>query len=97
MFIKSLNLKVDVSQTVINNPVYFNKDGKPAQSSEVFSASRLSLTHRLRVGHFHLDNAGHAQLFSTDLYGLPTLYSTHQLYYSGAWFKKKCMSTLVLM
>ena len=89
MFIRSLRLKVDISQTVINNPVYFAKDGKSAQSSEVFSASRLSLTHQLRVGHFHLDNAGHAQLFSSDLYGLPSLYSTHQLYYRGAWFKKE--------
>jgi hypothetical protein len=89
LYIKSLKLKATVTQTVINNPVYFGKDGRPAQSGEVFSASRLSIIHQLRLGHFHLDNSAHFQLFSSNLYALPPLYSTHQLYYKGAWFKKE--------
>lgn len=89
--IKKLKLKATLSQTVINNPIYFGIDGMPIQSDDVFSSTRLSLMHQLKVWKISLDNQAHFQVFSSNIYALPSFYSTHQLYYTGAWFKKEMM------
>ncbi|HMU04753.1 MAG TPA: hypothetical protein PJ990_14065, partial [Saprospiraceae bacterium] len=46
------------------------------------------LKQNFRIWRIHLDNQFHYQVFSNNLYPLPSYYSTHQLYYSGSAFKK---------
>jgi hypothetical protein len=88
MFIKKLNLKVGLSQNVVNSPVYWNDEGRPSQYEGVFTASHLIIEQKLKVGKFHFDNQAHLQVFNQNLYALPGFYSSHQLYYAGTWFKK---------
>lgn len=94
LWISTINMNAGLSQSVINNPIYWGKDGNPYQYDGVFTSTYLHLQQNFKTGHFHLDNHIHFQVFNTNLYPLPKLYSTHQLYYTGAWFQKVMNVTL---
>ncbi|MBK9734972.1 MAG: hypothetical protein IPO92_08400 [Saprospiraceae bacterium] len=86
--IPKLKFQAGLAQTVINLPVFWNKSGIPEQSLNVLSSTYLRLKQNIKVWKLHLDNQVHYQLFSEKLYALPTVYSTHQFYYTGALFNK---------
>ena len=88
LVIPSLRIKAGLSQTIVNKPIYWSVDGMATQSDGIFTSTYVKFEHILRIGHFNLNNHLHLQIFNTNLYPLPKYYSTHQLYYSGSWFKK---------
>lgn len=71
---------------LINNYIYFDKEGKPAQLSKPLNVAQLSLSNHVRLGNFHLENAVLLQQFSEAVVPLPELFSKHSLYYAGKWF-----------
>lgn len=88
LFIPGINLTASLAQTVVNNPVYWDTLGLPRQASEVFSATHLRIKNRFRVWKIHFENQANFQVLSSAIYPIPSFYSTHQLYYSGKWFKR---------
>ncbi len=88
LVIPRLRSRVGFEQMLIQNPVYFREDGLPVQSENVLSLSRLLASVSFRLGHFGAENTACLQLQSTALYPLPPWFTSHQVYYSGTWFKK---------
>ena len=96
ILIPAIKMKGSLSQTIVNNPIYWGTDGNASQFDGVFTSTYLRLQQNFKLGHFNLENQAHFQLFNTTLYPLPRFYSTHQLYYTGSWFKKVMDVTLGL-
>ena len=71
---------------LINNFIYFDTNGQPAQLSRPLSVAQLSLSNHLQMGSFHLENAVLLQQFSEQVVALPKLFSKHSFYYAGKWF-----------
>lgn len=86
--IPTLKLHGSISQSIVNNPIYWDLDGQATQYDGVFSASHVSVGNTFRLGKFHLKSDAHLQYFNDELYPIPTFFSTHQLYYQGSWFSK---------
>ena len=86
--IPAVKLSAYLTQSVVNNPVYWDTLGLPRQSDEVYSVTHLRLSHRLRVWRLNLDNSANFQLASSAIYPVPSFWSTHQFYYASSWFKK---------
>lgn len=87
--IPALKFSAGISQSLITNPIYWDIESNPSQKNGIFTATYLRVKQNLRLGHFHLDNQVHIQILNEKLYPVPPIYSTHQLYYSGKWFKKE--------
>ncbi|HMR89756.1 MAG TPA: hypothetical protein PKD51_16455 [Saprospiraceae bacterium] len=86
--VPTLRFQAGFAQNIVNNPVFWNKDFLPTQLTGVLSNTYFRLKQNFRIWRIHLDNQFHYQVFSNNLYPLPSYYSTHQLYYSGSAFKK---------
>lgn len=84
------------AQSLITNPVYWKKisdtDGQiaiaPFQSDQVLSYTLLGVKQNLKFYTIDFNHAVYFQLFSDNLYHLPPWYSSHQLYWNVAIFKK---------
>lgn len=72
---------------LINNLIYFDTTGLPAQTGVPLSIAQLEVRKDFRLGAFHLDNTLVLQQASEDFIRLPTLFGTHSLYYAGRWFR----------
>lgn len=71
---------------LVNNYIYFNEEGRPAQLLRPLSVFQLSLSNHLKIRSFNIENAILIQQFSEDVVALPQLFSKHSLYYAGKWF-----------
>lgn len=81
------NLQVDLTQTAETNSIYYGTVSIPEQWGDVYSATVLSASHGLRLGRFGLDNTAHLQVFSENLYRLPTWTTRHDLWWDGYVFR----------
>ncbi len=86
--IPKIKFTVGVMQSVVNKPIYWDTSGHSSQFNDVFTASLLYVSQKIKVGHFHLDNKVYLQVQNNKIYPLPSLFSAHQLYYTGRWFAK---------
>lgn len=81
-----IHLTASVNQTLINNPVYWDNDGRAAQYEGLFTLSQLEINHKLNSRFFGLENNVFLQFQGNRLLPLPGIFSTHRLYYNGNWF-----------
>jgi hypothetical protein len=84
----SLGLSVGIEQHIINNPIFWSPNETVLQSEKVYAHTHLHATSKIKLWRFHLDNSGHLQLVSDDIYGIPRLYTTHQFYLGSYVFNK---------
>lgn len=85
--IPKLKSKISLSQNLENNPIMWGADAQPYQFDGIFSSTRLSADIHLSLGGWHLENYIHYQLLSEDIIDLPSLVSTHRLYWDGNIFQ----------
>lgn len=86
--IPKLKLTLGLSQSLIDQQIYFDSQGLPQQSSTLFTLSRVFATHQLKWGILGFDNQVYLQNQPNKILPLPEVYSSHQLYFAGRWFKK---------
>ncbi len=86
--IPKIKLKVGISQTLVDQLVYFNAQGLPQQSNSIHNLSLIYASHNLKWGILRFDNQVFLQNQSTKLLPIPDIFSSHQLYFVGRWFKK---------
>lgn len=87
-FIPKINLKVGLTQSLIDQMIYFDVNGTPQQSNALFNMSLLYASHKLEWGILGFDNQVYLQTQPNRLFPVPDLFSSHQLYFKGRWFKK---------
>jgi len=86
--IPKIKLKVGFSQTLMDQLVYFNAEGLPQQSNSIHNLSLIYASHKLKWGLLGFDNQVFIQNQPTKLLPIPDVFSSHQLYFMGKWFKK---------
>lgn len=92
--IPSVNLSGTLRQTVENNSIYFGTDAKPRQVGDVYSATVLDFKHSIELGHFGMDNYFLTQVFSENVYKLPSFISKHNIYWEGLLIKGNLLGRL---
>ncbi|MEE9437860.1 MAG: putative porin [Saprospiraceae bacterium] len=92
--IPKINLKGKISQSVVNNSIYWDSTATPIQYDDVLSVTTLTMSHNLKVGKIGFENYVLFQVFSENIYNLPTLYSKHNIYVQGKLFKGVLLSRL---
>lgn len=86
--IPALHSHIGIEQMLVQNPIYFNEKGLPSQSETVFSLTRMMMSFSARFSSFTSENTGYLQVQSNTLYPIPPWFTSHQLYFTGKWFKK---------
>ena len=87
-YVPKISLKVGLTQTLIDQMIYYDLRGMPKQSSAIFNISQIYASHQLKWGIFGLDNRIFIQTQPNNILPLPDVLSSHQLYLTGRWFKK---------
>ena len=93
-FIPVLKLRGKVNQSLITNAIFFDQEGLPAQANEIFSATTLSLSNEIRFRKVGMENYLLFQVFSDNIYKLPTFHSKHNLHIQGYLFKRALFARL---
>lgn len=86
--IPRIRLKVGLTQTLIDQMIYYDFNGIPSQSSAIFNLSQIHASHQLKWGVLGFDNQIYLQTQPNRLLPLPEWFTSHQLYFTGRWFKK---------
>jgi hypothetical protein len=89
--LKSIGLKLSLSQTIIDKPLYFDNSAISQQLDGTLSISSIGLEENIKLGIFHLDNQFHFQHFDQKIYPLPNWFSTHSLYIQTRIFKQRML------
>jgi len=89
-----LRLKGDVKQSLVTNALYYNRESLPTQFDGIFSATTLTLANEFRIGKVGMENYLLFQVFSENIYNLPTLFSKHNLHIQGYLFKRALFARL---
>ena len=87
-----LNLKGSFKQSIINNSIFYNSEGRPEQFEDIFTATTLTLENNIRWKSIGLNNYLMLQTFSENIYNLPTVFSKHNLY-SEFWLFDKVIQS----
>lgn len=75
---------------LVNNFIYFDQNGRPAQTGAPLQIAQLLLSENLRLGRLHFDNTvGLQQINRDDVLRLPKWFSENSLYFAGKVFKKR--------
>lgn len=88
-----LRMEVGGHYHLINNYIYFDTTGRPAQTTAPVSLFQLTLRKDFRFGPFTLGNTVAWQQSTSDALRVPALFGKHSLYYSGRWFKNMEVQT----
>lgn len=72
---------------MINNPVYFDANARPAQLSGNINGSAFNMEVNLSLLKMHLDNYLTWQHYSVDILQYPKFFSVHSFYYANYLFK----------
>jgi hypothetical protein len=86
--IPKIHFRVSVRQSIVNNPVYWNNTGRPAQFDGIFTIAQLDAHHQLIFKHFGFENDVYLQIQGHTINPLPKFFSTHKIYYKGIWFNQ---------
>ena len=87
-------MKGQINQSLITNALFYDLAGSPTQLDEIFSATSLSLSNEFRVGKFGMENYLLFQIFSDNVYKLPTFHSKHNVHIQGYLFKRALFARL---
>ncbi len=87
-YIPVLKLKGKINQSLITNALFYNTEGSPTQLEDIFSATSLSLANEFRFWKMGMENYLLFQVFSDNVYHLPTFHTKHNLHIQGYLFKR---------
>lgn len=86
--IPKVKIKGQLSQSLVTNAIYWDEDAMLQQSDDIFSSTNLTLANEIQVGKLALENYAMFQVFSDNIYNLPTIFSKHNLYLTGYLFDR---------
>ena len=86
-----VNIEVDGSYHLINNPIYFDTLATAQQFDGAVNVVQLLFKKNLTLGNWHLDNTVAIQNSSEDVIRVPNFYTKNSLYFEGLVFKKKVL------
>lgn len=77
---------------LVNNFIYFDRDGRSAQSGAPLQVAQLILRENIRLGALRFDNTlAFQQPNRSDVLHLPKWFTKNSLYFSGRVFKKRML------
>ena len=83
--------ELTASQLTINKPIYFDENVLPTQFGGTYTNSRFSISQKIKLGIFHLDNYLFYQIYSQNLFSLPAYFTKHDIYLKSHLFKKRML------
>ncbi|MEM9548080.1 MAG: putative porin [Bacteroidota bacterium] len=89
-----LKLRGKVIQSLITNMLYYNQEAIPTQLEDIFSATSLTLSNEFRIGKMGMENYLLFQIFSDNVFNLPTFHSKHNVHIQGYLFKRALFARL---
>ncbi len=88
----ALGFQATASSHLVNNYLYFQQGGQPAQAAEVVSVNQLLIQQKIKWGILRSENAvGLQQNNRSEVLRLPTWFSKNSLYLAGHLFKKQLL------
>lgn len=89
IILHKINTGFYLQQDVVNNVIYWDENSLPVQSDNLFTSTKLMAKTSNKVWKFGMDNSAVYQLFSEDIFHLPSWYTTHDLYFESHLFEKR--------
>jgi hypothetical protein len=86
--IPRLKSSITFKQLIENNSLAWNADRLPVQLDNVLSMQSIEIRQDFSLGPIGLENFAFLQNINTEVYGLPSFYSRHNLFIEGYLFKK---------
>lgn len=86
--VPKVKFSASLEQHVVNNAIYYDTLAMPRQYEDIYTATILTLHQDLKVGIWNLENTALIQLMNENLYGLPRLWTRHNMYVSFPMFKR---------
>ncbi len=90
--IDKLNLELELSSGVVDNPVSYDTLATPLQNDASIEYLQASVEHRFFWKFVGIENSLMYQRFSENIYRLPKLYGLHNLFVEFPLFKKKLLT-----
>lgn len=92
--IPNFGLHIEVSQSALTNPIYFNVAAEPTQFDGTILISQLFLKSNHQFKFLHFKNEVGLQNLDNNIFNLPQFLSEHELYVEGYIFKRRMRSRL---
>jgi len=89
-----LHLTADAGINFTGNYLYLDSTQFFTQADDITSVFQASISHKLKLGHFHLDNQLLYQATDSDFLNLPELTSVHRFYFIDKIFKNRLLASL---
>ena len=86
-----IDVAVDGSYHLINNPIYFDTLATVQQFDGAANIVQMLFRKNLTIGQWHLDNTVALQNSSADIIRVPNFYTKNSLYFEGLVFRKKVL------
>ncbi|MFT4534802.1 MAG: hypothetical protein ACJA1A_001258 [Saprospiraceae bacterium] len=86
--IPKLKIKGNIKQSLVNNAIYYDTTSTVRQTEEIFSSTSISIANEFTFWKLGMENYAMFQIFSDNIYNLPTLYSKHNLHITGYLFDR---------
>lgn len=87
-------VKLDVSQTALTNPIYFDESFKPIQFNGTVLISQLYAKTHHQFKFIHFKNEIGLQSLNQAIFNLPRFLTEHELYFEDYIFKKRMLARL---
>jgi len=94
LHIPAIGISVEMTQSALTNPIYFNKSALPEQHDGTILISQLFFKSHHRFKFLHFKNEIGLQNLDNNLLNLPQFLSEHELYAEGYIFKKRMKTRL---
>ena len=89
---EKIGLSMAFNSGIITNPISYDNSALPIQSSGSTEYIQLIAKHRFFWKFIGMENSGIIQEFSDNVFRLPNIYSTHNLYIQTPLFKKRLLA-----
>lgn len=86
--IPKLKIKGTIKQSLVTNAIFYDSTSMVRQSEDIFSSTSISVANEFKFWKMGMENYGLFQIFSDNIYNLPTLHTKHNLHITGYLFKK---------
>lgn len=83
-----LKLNAGLRQYIWDSPVYWDENARPVQKNGALTVTQVSLHQKTHLFSLVLENSAWLQIFSDDIYHLPSWMTHHRVYWSGRLFRK---------
>jgi len=92
--IPKLKIKGRIKQSLVTNAIYYDTTSMVRQAEDIFSSTSISIANEFKFWKLGMENYALFQIFSDNIYNLPTLHTKHNIHITGYLFKKALYARL---